>query len=65
MNVNVITSCDACPHLEIRETYSEYLFYCSKEKGKQMEHTLPIPSWCPLKRKSYVKVSLPDESERE
>jgi hypothetical protein len=52
-----INTCNACPHIEIRETYAEYLAYCSKERGKKIECTIPIPSWCPLGHKTEEKYS--------
>jgi hypothetical protein len=47
-----ITKCNKCKHLEVRQTYSESLYYCSKEGGKKIEYSgtlMTQPDWCPLK----------------
>lgn len=56
-----INNCVWCPHIEYRETYVEYISYCSKKESKKIENTFPIPDWCPLGHKTVPK-SYPKES---
>jgi hypothetical protein len=45
-------TCNICPHLEVRQTYMESLYSCSK-KGKRIEYSgtkMVPPEWCPLKK---------------